>query len=98
MAVYSNYLGYKAPSLERPESMLDADAARIAWAKGLREMDLRSLAVDYLRGDRSQACVDAYEEYKRRFPDDEKPTTDPRRSSSKSVSAKKSRRSNRSST
>lgn len=63
-------MGYVAPSTRRTESAYDAEAARLQWARELREADLRSLAADYLRGSRSPEVVDAFAEYERRFPEE----------------------------
>jgi len=41
--------------------------ARLEWAAGLNEMNVRALAADYLRGARDHCSIDAYREYERRF-------------------------------
>ena len=40
---------------------------RLAWARALREVELRSLASDFLRGIKDECTEDAYNEYQRRL-------------------------------
>lgn len=42
--------------------------ARLEWARSLDSTHLNAFVADYLRGDQSESALDAYEEYKRRFP------------------------------
>ena len=51
-------------ALSAPESSLDQ---RIIWARSLREVELRSLASDFLRGIKDECTEDAYNEYQRRL-------------------------------
>ena len=43
------------------------DALRLKWRKGLPEVLVRSLAVDYLRGIVDESTTDAFEEYQARW-------------------------------
>lgn len=49
-----------------PEGSLDYELIRLEWRAGLTEQNCRSMAADYLRGQRDQANTDAYQEYMKR--------------------------------
>lgn len=59
-----------SPSRENSEVLIDYDDERLAWAKGLSEVNLRAIAVEYFKGKRTDDVVDAYKEYCHRFPDE----------------------------
>lgn len=69
MAFHSLVKPY-APSRERSVEAIDHAAARLAWARGLSEMDLRALAGDYLMGAHDESGEDAFREFCRRWPDE----------------------------
>lgn len=61
-----------APSRVNSEAPFKYDDAVISWQRSLTEGQLRELAADYLMGKVTCETLDAYEEYKRRFPEEDK--------------------------
>lgn len=93
-----NSLLHHAPSLSFRGEAPAYDEQRLAWAHSLSEMDLRALASEYLMGKRDEGSIDAYQEYKRRFPEEaenrENKTKKKKESSKRSKKTRSSRKGN----
>lgn len=62
--------GYQSPDRSLRGAPPDIAMQRRAWAQGLSNEVVRALAAEYLMGHHGDDCVDAWQEFKRRFPEE----------------------------